>query len=93
MFVLGAALIVLLIGPHHDEDPALIVIVIVLFMLVIGAAPGRRRASFDQTLSARQERFHPRRRLGEELPDAQTEADASRLEREIYAEREDRPDG
>jgi hypothetical protein len=93
LFVLGAALIVLLIGPHHDESAAFIVIVIVLFMLVLGAAPAGRRPQFDQTLSERRERFHPRRRLGEEQPDAQAEADAWRREREAYAERDRPPQG
>lgn len=93
LFVLGAALIVLLIGPHHDEGPAFIVIVIVLAILVVGAVPTGRRPSFDQTVSERRERFHPRRRLGEEQPDGQAEADAWRRERERYAERDRPPEG
>lgn len=36
VFVLGAALIVLLVGPHHDETPALVVIAVVLAIFVVG---------------------------------------------------------
>ena len=45
LFVLGAALIVLVIGPRHDEGPAFIVIAIVLAMLLLGISrtAGRRR--------------------------------------------------
>jgi hypothetical protein len=93
IFVLGAAVIVLLLGPRHDEAPALIVIVVVLFMLVVGGGTAGRPASFEQSLDDRRERFHPRRRLTEEQPDAQTEAEAWQRERQAYAERTREPEG
>ncbi len=56
MFVLGAAVIVLLVGPHHDHRPALILLVIALavFLLGVGAnrrprAPERRRPAGEPT--------------------------------------------
>jgi hypothetical protein len=93
LFVLGAALIVLLIGPHHDEGPAFIIIAIVLFMLVLGAAPPGRWPSFDQSLSERRARFHPRSREADAQPESEAENEDWQREREIYLERERRPDG
>ena len=37
IFILGAAVIVLLLGPRYDEAPAFIVIVVVLAIFVVGA--------------------------------------------------------
>jgi hypothetical protein len=56
VFVLAAAVLVLLIGPKHDQAPAFVLIVLVLFMFVVqsgglrsprGRGLGERRAEFD----------------------------------------------
>jgi len=87
LFILGAAVIVLLRGPRHDEGPALIVIVLVLFAFLMGSGKVDPMAVLWQSLSERRERFHPDRRQAEQTADPQLEEEASRREREAYDER------
>lgn len=47
LFILGAAVIVLVLGPRHDEGPAFIVIAIVLTMLFLSSSPMAGRGRRD----------------------------------------------
>ena len=85
LFVLGAAVIVLLLGPRHDERPAFIVIAIVLTMIVLKLMPtggfGR-----ESGLSERREQLPPAQRQAPGAADRREEEEAWQREREAYAD-------
>jgi hypothetical protein len=70
IFLLIAAVAVLLLGPKHDEVPAFIVIAGVLAMFAMGSSPGgiRQRGRRQRTLSDYRSQFHPRERNPRDEP-------------------------
>jgi hypothetical protein len=94
LFILGAALIVLLLGPHHDRGPALIVIVIVLAMLIVNVMPTGhlRQLPLEPSLSERREQFHPDQRDAAGIGDPPGQAEAAQREPEAYPERDRQAD-
>jgi hypothetical protein len=92
VFVLLAAVLVLLLGPRHDEGPAFVVIAVVAAIGVTSAVPGGMSRYRDKDLPESREEFRPRRcRLGD-VPDPEIQAEARQRERERYEARE-RGDG
>jgi hypothetical protein len=84
LFLLIAAVAVLLLGPKHEEAPAFVVIAVVLAMFVMGSSPGgiRQRGRRQRTLSDYRSQFHLRERNPRDEPEAPVDEALWRRERE-----------
>jgi hypothetical protein len=88
VFVLLAAVLVLLVGPRSDEGPAFVVIVVVLAICVISAVPAGVGRWRRKGLATHRAELYPRRRRLGDVPDPRREAEAMQRERELHEARE-----
>jgi hypothetical protein len=85
VFVLVAAVLVLVLGPRRDETPAFVVIAVVVAIWVISAAGmSAGGGTGHKSLAQRRAEFHPVRRGLGEAPESEVEAEAWQRERDRY---------